>query len=328
MTKSRTPARRARAPRSAAVLVAVVALVGLLPAIAGAATPPPPTDPPSKGAAAESKSTTPRPAAHAHHPVTTAAAPTSAPPSATAPTSAAVVAPPSATALRSATATAPPAVAAGAERGQVAVLPGTQTVREGQKAVFTATYTRTSTPRSPQRSPQRSTQPDPTTSDPVTIRWQTATGPNGPWTDIAGPGGTVLESTATLGMDGTRFRAEASNAATSWRSPPVILRVQPSPTQSLPAAGAYYGTVEHPVIDLGQEQSATGHNFTPGTLVKVTLEPDGRDLGTATVAPDGTVTTRFATTGLLAGPHTVTWTPPPVGTASPSPSPSPLRVRR
>jgi hypothetical protein len=107
-------------------------------------------------------------------------------------------------------------------------------------------------------------------------------------------------------MDGALFRAEASGDQTSSRSSPVILHVQLTP-----AAGAYYGTVEHPVIDLGQEQSATGHNFAPGTLVKVTLEPDGIDLGTSTVAPDGTVTTRFDTSGLLAGPHTVTWAPPP-----------------
>jgi hypothetical protein len=76
-----------------------------------------------------------------------------------------------------------------------------------------------------------------------------------------------------------------------------------------PPTGAHYGTVALPVLQLGQEQSATGHNFTPGTLVKVTLEPDGIDLGTYTVAPDGTVTTRFATTNLTAGTHTVRWTP-------------------
>jgi hypothetical protein len=159
---------------------------------------------------------------------------------------------------------------------------------------------------------------------PVTIRWQTAPAPNGPWTDLGGAGGTVLESTATLGMDGALFRAEASSDQASSNSPPVILHVQPVPDSaaSTPTTGANYGSVAKPVLELGQEQTATGHNFTPGTLVKVTLEPNDVDLGTFTVAPDGTVTTRFATTGLLAGPHTVTWTPAPAPSPSPSPSPS------
>jgi hypothetical protein len=42
--------------------------------------------------------------------------------------------------------------------------------------------------------------------------------------------------------------------------------------------------------------------------VKVTLEPTGVDLGTYTAAPDGTVTTRFPTTHLTAGTHTIRWT--------------------
>lgn len=69
-----------------------------------------------------------------------------------------------------------------------------------------------------------------------------------------------------------------------------------------------YGTVGIPVIQLGREQTATGHNFMPGTLVKVTLEPTGIDLGTYTVGPDGTVTIRFSTTRLAPGTHAVRWT--------------------
>ena len=70
-----------------------------------------------------------------------------------------------------------------------------------------------------------------------------------------------------------------------------------------------YGTVADQVIDLGQQQTAVGHNFVPGSKVKVTVEPDGVDLGTVEAAPDGTVTTRFDTSRLLAGQHTVVWTP-------------------
>jgi hypothetical protein len=74
-------------------------------------------------------------------------------------------------------------------------------------------------------------------------------------------------------------------------------------------AEAPYGTVARPVLKLGQEQTATGHNFEPGTLVKVTLEPTGIDLGTYPAGPDGTVTARFTTTRLTPGTHTVRWTP-------------------
>jgi hypothetical protein len=71
---------------------------------------------------------------------------------------------------------------------------------------------------------------------------------------------------------------------------------------------APFGTVAFPVIRVGQEQTATGHGFPPGGLVKVTLEPDGIDLGTFQAAADGTVTTRFSTAHLLPGLHTVRWT--------------------
>lgn len=255
------------------------------------------------------------------------------------------------------TTAAPPSAETDGAGPHLAVRPAAQTVREGQTATFTASFTRPST-----------------TGSPVTIRWQTAPAPTGPWTDLTGQSGAVLASTATRSMDGDLFQAVVSTAQESSSSPPVILHVQPVPappatttpssqppscpwpppmppigpgapcpgptppsltpsalptTPSVPAAsttpaataatpdsgavtpptGAHYGTVALPVLQLGQEQSATGHNFTPGTLVKVTLEPDGIDLGTYTVAPDGTVTTRFATTNLTAGTHTVRWTP-------------------
>jgi hypothetical protein len=63
-----------------------------------------------------------------------------------------------------------------------------------------------------------------------------------------------------------------------------------------------------PVIPVGQEQIAIGHNFTPGTRVKVTIEPAGIVLGTFTVGPDGTVATHFDTATLAPGIHTVRWT--------------------
>jgi hypothetical protein len=73
-------------------------------------------------------------------------------------------------------------------------------------------------------------------------------------------------------------------------------------------AGPQYGTVARPVIRAGQQQTATGHNFAAGTRIRVTLLPEGIDLGTHTAAPDGTVTTQFATTGVKLGNHTVRWT--------------------
>ena len=323
MTYSRISPRTAWARRSAALLV-VVASVGLLPATADATTTPPPsadatstdghstdghfTDGRSTDGSTDGRSTD----GHSTS--------TSAPSSDPAPRSPVQVRPPT-----SATSAGPLSATSGAASWHVTVQPAAQTVREGQRAVFTASYTSSSTPGSP-----------------VTIRWQTAPAPTGPWTDLGGAGGTVLASTSTRGMNGKLFRAVASTGQESLNSPPAILHVQPmtepapssqaancpipltpietgascpslGPTPSSaplnPATGATYGTVALPVVELGQQQTATGHNFTPGTLVKVTLEPDSIDLGTSTVAPDGTITTRFATKSLMAGPHTVTWTP-------------------
>ncbi len=75
-----------------------------------------------------------------------------------------------------------------------------------------------------------------------------------------------------------------------------------------PAVGPPYGTVARPLIPAGQQQTATGHDFAPGSRVRVTLQPEGIELGTFTAAPDGSVTTHYATTGLLVGSHTVRWT--------------------
>jgi hypothetical protein len=342
MTKSPTPTRTAWARRSAALLVVVVASVGLLPATAGATSPPPSNDAHSSdghsghGHSTDRRSTdahsTDVPSASAHstdRPSTSASSADALPSVDAAPHSPVHVRLPA-----SASSAVPPSAATRAADWHVVVEPAAQTVREGQKAVFTASYTSSTTPGAA-----------------VTIRWQSAPAPTGPWTDLAGADGTVLTSTATHGMDGALLRAVASIAQQSFSSPPVILHVQPAtdpagqaancptplaptntgapcpspgPTPSsaalTPSAGATYGTVALPVVELGQQQTATGHNFTPGTLVKITLEPDSIELGTATVAPDGTVTTRFATKTLLAGPHTVTWTP---NTATPPPTTSP-----
>ncbi|MGQ0483058.1 MAG: hypothetical protein ACT4O0_18780 [Pseudonocardia sp.] len=235
------------------------------------------------------------------------------------------------------------------------VEPGEQTVPEGEAADFTVTYR-----------PGSETNPGPTSTPesgagaPVTIRWQSAPGPDGPWTDLD-ESGTDLHTTAAPGMDGTLIRAEVSSNGESSSSTPAVLHVTPAPapvptiaTASPPAscastesatgsadagsqpgraggsaadrpageacpappgtatpapapAAPYYGTVADPVIELGRQQTAVGHNFVPGSLVKVTL--DGVDLGTSQAAPDGTVTTRFDTSSLLAGSHTVVWTP-------------------
>jgi hypothetical protein len=96
--------------------------------------------------------------------------------------------------------------------------------------------------------------------------------------------------------------------ATDPRSPDIA---PATPSTSSPAASSaepQYGTVARPVLQPGQEQTAIGYNFTPGTLVEVTLEPAGVDLGTYTAAADGTVTTRFGTTRLRPGTHTIRWT--------------------
>jgi hypothetical protein len=70
-----------------------------------------------------------------------------------------------------------------------------------------------------------------------------------------------------------------------------------------------FGTVAATELPQGLDQTATAHGFTPGSRVRVTLEPGGVALGTPVVAADGTVTTRFSTIGLVAGLYTVDWTP-------------------
>lgn len=250
---------------------------------------------------------------------------------------------------------APDQTAPAAIRRQVTVEPGDQTVQAGDKAVFTAKVS-----------------PSPQAGMPVIIRWQTARGHGGSWSDVGGATGPELHVTAEMDIDGSRFRAEvtgeheaapataASAASTPATSAPVSLHVTtpapavgpagPCPTNGdaasaghaqtgnagasppLPAVSgtaahatgaepaaapcpdaatraATYGTVTDQVIDLGQQQTAVGHNFAPGTRVKVTLEPGHVDLGTAQAAQDGTVTTHFDTSRLLAGQHTVNWTP-------------------
>ena len=286
MTQHRTPTRTARtlraALRSAVLLIAAVTSVGLLPAVAAAATPPTP-DP------ATPSSITP-----------TSAGPTSAGPTSAGPTSA----DPTSADPTSAGTAAPPSAGTGAQGRRVAVRPATQTVTEGRTAVFTASLT-----------------PPPTTEPPVMIHWQTAPAPTGPWTDLSGADGAVLTSTATRDMNGDLYRAVATTGHQSATSPPAILHVQPvpdppttagpplncptppppiepstscpdpthstppllptasstavtatSPTAdaptpanaaSTPTTGATYGTVALPVLQLGQEQTATGHNFTP-----------------------------------------------------------------
>jgi hypothetical protein len=69
-----------------------------------------------------------------------------------------------------------------------------------------------------------------------------------------------------------------------------------------------YGSAASPVIQVGQEQVITGHDFTPGARVKVTLKPPGTDLGTYAVGLDGTMTVRFTTSNLMPGTYTVNWT--------------------
>lgn len=171
-------------------------------------------------------------------------------------------------------------------RWKIEVEPGDQTVSAGEKVLFTARYSA-----------------EPASDAPVTIRWQTAHGKDGPWSDVDGATGEEMQVTAGPDVDGALFRAEVTGEKGSGAgtSAPVTLHVD--------AAGALYGTVADPTIDLGQEQTAVGHNFVPGSKVKISIEPDGMDLGTVEAAPDGTVTKRFDTSRLLAGQHTVTWTP-------------------
>jgi hypothetical protein len=322
MTQHRTPTRTAwilrAALRSAVLLVAATTSVGLLPAIAAAATPPP-SDPATPSSIT---STSPGP---------TSPGPTSAGPT-------------------SADTTAPPSARTDGQGRRVAVRPAAQTVTEGRTAVFTASLTPPPTTASPAMIHWQ-TAPAPTgpwtdlggADDAVltstatrgmngdlyravaTTGHQSATSPPAilhvqPVSDTTAPASPPLNCPTPLPPIGPN-----TSCPDPTRLPPLPLPLTSSapvtatsptadtPTSdnaaSTPTTEAAYGTVALPVLQLGQEQTATGHNFTPATLVTVTLEPDGIDLGTQTVAPDGTITTRFATTGLLAGIHTVRWTP-------------------
>jgi hypothetical protein len=298
MKGCRTPIGAAWALRAAVLVVGLVASVGL-PATAGAATPP------SSHDAGSATRTTPPPrvATSSDTPTPTTPVETHTRIAATPPFSEAVK--PSSTPMTP----TPPTAAVGEAGWVLTVRPAVLTVREGQPAIFTAEFT-----------------PSAPGATPIAVRWQTARARTGPWTDLPGPGGTVLASTATVVMDGDLFRAVVSAAQESSSSPSVILHVQPlldtpssTPTAMTaapmdsrtmtPMAKEPYGTVALPVLGMGQEQTATGHDFTPGTMVRVTVEPTGIDLGTFPAGPDGTVTTRFTTRSLTSGSHTVRWTP-------------------
>jgi hypothetical protein len=103
----------------------------------------------------------------------------------------------------------------------------------------------------------------------------------------------------------------APSASPTTSVDPAVTPTVATPTSAAdavdPVADPPYGTFARPVIPAGHQQTATGHNFTPGSRIRVTLQPEGIDLGTFTAGSDGTVTTRFATTGLLVGSHTVNW---------------------
>lgn len=154
------------------------------------------------------------------------------------------------------------------------------------------------------------------TSPPATLHVRRASHPTG---EPAGPViptvPTTAEAAATATPTPTATSTPAtSTPATSSRTTSTPAASTPSATPTLtpsssPVAGAPYGTVAATVLALGQDQIAIGHNFTPGTAVRVTLAPTGTDLGTYPVAADGTVTTRFSTAGLGAGTYRVTWTP-------------------
>jgi hypothetical protein len=348
MTQHRTPTRTARTLRaallsaallSAALLIAAVTSVGLLPAVAAAATPPTP-DP------ATPSSITPTSAGRTSAGRTsagpTSAGPTSAgtaaPPSAGR-TSAGTPAPPSAgtggqgrrvavrpaaqtvteggTAVFTASLTPPPTTSppvmihwqtASAPTGpwtdlggaDGAVLSSTAT-REMNgdlyRAVATTGHVSATSPPAILHVQPVQPVPDPATTAGPPPNCPTPPPPIEPSTSCPDP----TRSTPPL-------LPTASSTAVTATSPTADAPT-PDNAVSPPTTGATYGTVALPVLQLGQEQAATGHNFTPATLVTVTLEPDGIDLGTYTVATDGTITTRFATTGLLAGTHTIRWTP-------------------
>ncbi|NMH94984.1 hypothetical protein HF519_26150, partial [Pseudonocardia bannensis] len=106
-----------------------------------------------------------------------------------------------------ATAAAAGSAAPGPATLAVTVGPAAQTVQEGTTATFTAAITSRS---------------------PVTIRWQTATTPTGPWTDLETSAATVFTPTATTSMDGHLFRATASSGQQATSSPPALLHVHPA----------------------------------------------------------------------------------------------------
>ncbi|MGO2683488.1 MAG: hypothetical protein ACTIAA_04635, partial [Microbacterium sp.] len=74
-------------------------------------------------------------------------------------------------------------------------------------------------------------------------------------------------------------------------------------------AGELGITIEHPVIEREQTQSATGTGFEPGEVVTGVMNSDPVELGTQTANADGTVTfTWTIPAGTDLGDHTVTLT--------------------
>ena len=175
----------------------------------------------------------------------------------------------------------------------ISVSPATQTAQEGRIVNFRASPAGTRA-----------------------ISWQTAPTRGGPWTALTT--GPVLTVLASRSADGHWYRAVAVEMAPGHRgtttsepatlhvttpAPPPASTTSPSTTSPTPIsptpisptptpdAAQPYGTVVAPELLVGLAQTAIGHGFVPGNRVRVTLEPGGVDLGTQTVAPDGTITT-------------------------------------
>ena len=187
----------------------------------------------------------------------------------------------------------------------ISVSPATQTAQEGRIVNFRASPAGTRA-----------------------ISWQTAPTRGGPWTALTT--GPVLTVLASRSADGHWYRAVAVEMAPGHRgtttsepatlhvttpAPPPASTTSPSTTSPTPIsptptpdAAQPYGTVVAPELLVGLAQTAIGHGFVPGNRVRVTLEPGGVDLGTQTVAPDGTITTSFSTAGLTVGGYTLRWT--------------------
>jgi hypothetical protein len=156
--------------------------------------------------------------------------------------------------------------------------------------------------------------------------------PDGPARTTPDATPTPVPSPTTTPTPGPPVNPELTTAASAVPPPAASSATPVTPDEETatsaepqpPPGPPSFGTVAMSVLPVGSQQTATGHNFTPGTAVRVILEPVGTDLGTRIADADGTVTTHFSTADLTVGTYTVTWhaAPDPALTTEPTHTPA------